>query len=248
MERRPAAAPADARRRAVRLRTEFRRHDRLYYVEAKPEVSDAEYDALVRDFVDLYGLTVRQLMRLDGFAEKSARNLVDAIAGSRTRGLRRLLNGLGIPGVGEHVARLLADHFERLDHLTTASANEIGRVRGVGPVIAESVIRFFSDRNNRRVVDRLDEAGVSTAERQAGPAGGPLAGKTFVLTGVLEGLSRDAATDLIERAHGRVTDSVSLRTDYLVVGTEPGSKLNEARRLGVKLLDQRELMTMAGRV
>ncbi len=202
---------------------------------------------LVRDVADLYGLTVAQVMRLDGFAEKSARNLVDAIAVSRTRGLRRLLNGLGIPGVGEHVARLLADHFGRLDRLTKASANKIGQVHGVGPVIAESVTRFFSDRSNRRVVERLDTAGVATVERRAASAGGPLAEKTFVLTGALEGLARDAATDLIERAGGRVADSVSRRTDYLVVGAEPGSKLDEARRLGVKVLDERELMAMAGR-
>jgi DNA ligase (NAD+) len=203
---------------------------------------------LVRDVADLYGLTVPQVMRLEGFAERSARNLVDAIAGSRARGLRRLLSGLGIPGVGEHVARLLADHFGRLDRLTTASADEIGQVRGVGPAIAESVTRFFSNRSNRRVIERLDQAGVSMVERQAGPISGPLAGKSFVLTGALEGLSRDAATDLVERAGGRVTDALSRRTDYLVVGAEPGSKLDIARRFGVKLLDQRELIAMAGRV
>ncbi len=154
--------------------------------------------------------------------------------------------GLGIPGVGEYVARLLADDFGRLDRLMMASADEIGQVRGVGSIIAESVTRFFSDRDNRRVVERLDKAGVTTGERPAARAAGPLAGKTFVLTGALEGLSRDVATDLVERAGGRVTDSVSARTDYLVVGAEPGSKLDEARRFGVKLLDQRELMTMAG--
>jgi DNA ligase (NAD+) len=203
-------------------------------------------NGLVRDFADLYGMTVPQVMRLEGFAEKSARNLVDAITASRTHGLRRLLNGLGIAGVGEHVARLLGDHFGRLDRLMTASADEIGQVRGVGPVIAESVARFFSARDNRRVVERLHKAGVSMVEPQAAGTAGPLAGKTFVLTGALEGLSRDAATNLIERAGGCVTDSVSARTDYLVVGAEPGSKLDEARRFGVKLLDQRELMTMAG--
>ena len=122
---------------------------------------------LVRDFADLYGLTVPQAMTLDGFAEKSARNLVAAIAASRTRALGRLLNGLGIPGVGDHVARLLADHFERLDRLTTASADEIGQVRGVGPAIAESVTRLFSNRSNRRVIERLDKAGVTTVERLA---------------------------------------------------------------------------------
>jgi len=196
---------------------------------------------------DLYRLTVRHVMQLDGFAERSARNLVEAIAASRSRGLRHLLNGLGIPGVGEHVARLLADHFGRLDRLARASAEEIGRVRGVGPVIAESVERFFADRGNRRVIERLAAGGVSTLERWAARGRGPLAGKTFVLTGALEELTRDAATDLIERAGGRVTDAVSRKADHLVVGAKPGSKVDEARRLGVKLLDERELMAMAGR-
>ncbi|MBI2160371.1 MAG: NAD-dependent DNA ligase LigA [Candidatus Rokubacteria bacterium] len=202
---------------------------------------------LVRDFADLYRLTVHQLMGLDGFAEKSARNLVDAIAASRRRGLRALLTGLGIPGVGEHVARLLADHVARLDRLATASAAEIGRVGGVGPVIAASVARFFADRGNRRVIERLAAAGVSTMERRAAAGRGPLTGKTFVLTGALEGLTRDAATDLIELAGGRVSDSVSRTTDFLVVGAEPGSKLDDSRRLGVKELDERALAAMVGR-
>ena len=202
---------------------------------------------LVSDFADLYRLTVHQLMRLDGFAEKSARNLVDAIAASRTRGLRSLLGGLGIPGVGEHVARLLADHFGRLDRLAKASAAEIGRIRGVGPVIAGSVARFFADRGNRRLIERLAAAGVSTVERRAAAGRGPLAGKIVVLTGALEGLTRDAATDLIERGGGRVGDSVSRKTDYVVVGAEPGSKLDAARRLGVTELDERAFAAMLGR-
>jgi DNA ligase (NAD+) len=202
---------------------------------------------LVSDFADLYRLTVPQVMRLDGFAEKSARNLVDAIAVSRTRGLRYLLGGLGIPGVGEHVARLLAGHFGRLDRLTKASAAEIGRVRGVGPVIAASVARFFANRGNRRLIERLAAAGVLTVERRAAAGRGPLAGKIVVLTGALEGLTRDAATDLVERAGGRVGDSVSRKTDYVVVGAEPGSKLDEARRLRVKELDERAFAAMLGR-
>jgi DNA ligase (NAD+) len=199
---------------------------------------------LVHDFADLYVLTVGQVRGLEGFAERSARNLVDAIAASRSRGLRRLLNGLGVPGVGAHVARLLATHFGRLDHLAKASVGEITHVRGVGPVIAASVARFFSDRLNRQVIERLERTGVSTVERSAAPASGPLAGQTFVLTGALDELTRDAARALIERAGGRVGDSVSQRTNYLVVGANPGTKLDDARRLGVKLLDERELMAL----
>jgi DNA ligase (NAD+) len=146
--------------------------------------------------------------------------------------------------VGAHVARLLAERFRRLDCLAQASAGEIGQVRGVGPVIAASVARFFSDRRNRQVIERLKRTGVSTVERAAAPASGPLAGQTFVLTGALDELTRDAARELIERAGGRVGDSVSRRTNYLVVGAHPGTKLDDARRLGVKLLDERELMAM----
>jgi DNA ligase (NAD+) len=118
---------------------------------------------LVRDFADLYGLTIPQVMRLEGFARQSARNLVEAIAASRGRGPARLLNGLGIPGVGEHVARLLARHLRSLDRLGEVSADEIGAVEGIGPVLAESVARFFDDKGNRRVIARLAAAGVSMA-------------------------------------------------------------------------------------
>jgi DNA ligase (NAD+) len=120
----------------------------------------------VRDVAALYRLTVARVMTLPGFAERSAKNLVEAIAASRGRGLARLLGGLGIPGVGEHVARLLAERFGGLDRLAQASAGEIGRVRGIGPVIAESVARFFADTRNRRVIERLAAAGVSTGERR----------------------------------------------------------------------------------
>jgi DNA ligase (NAD+) len=202
---------------------------------------------LVRDFADLYRLTVADVRGLTGFAEKSARNLIEAIAASRGRGLARLLNGLGIPGVGEHVARLLAGHFGRLDRLARASRAELARVRGVGPVIAESVARFFADPKNRHVLARLAAGGVSTVERRAARAQGALAGKTFVLTGALEGLTREAARDLIAQAGGRVSDSVSPTTDYLVVGAEPGEKLLAARRLGVRQLDEREFAALVGR-
>ncbi len=201
----------------------------------------------VRDFADLYRLTVPDVRRLEGFAERSARNLVEAIAASRGRGLARLMNGLGIPGVGAHVARLLAEHFGRLDRLAKAPADEINAVRGIGPVIARSVARFFADRGNRRVIERLAAAGVSTVARPTAVRRGPLAGETFVLTGALEGLTRDAATELIARAGGRVSESVSRETDFLVVGAEPGEKLAEARRLGVRELDERAFAAMVGR-
>jgi DNA ligase (NAD+) len=200
---------------------------------------------LVKDFADLYGLTVRQVARLEGFAAKSAENLVEAVAASRSRGLARLLNGLGIPGVGEHVARVLARHFPSLDYLLGASTRVLAEVPGVGPTIAASVVSFLSDTTNRRVLDRLAAAGVAMVERERSAGRGALAGKTVVLTGALEGLSRAAAEDLILQAGGRVSTSVSPRTDFVVVGEAPGSKLDTARRLGIAELDERALMAMA---
>jgi DNA ligase (NAD+) len=195
---------------------------------------------LVRDVADLYALTPAQVEQLPGFAAKSARNLTDAIASSRGRGLARLLAGLSIRHVGEHVARLLARHFRSLRRVADASVEELGAVPGVGPEIAESVAKFFVDPSNRRVSTRLEAASVVTVDRearQAGPAG-PLRGKTFVLTGTLGGWSRDAARARIEELGGRVTDGVSRKTDYVVVGAEPGSKVEAARRLGVARLDE----------
>jgi DNA ligase (NAD+) len=201
---------------------------------------------LVRDFADLYGLTTRQVAGLEGFGTKSARNLVQAIAASRSRGLARLLNGLGIRGVGEQVSRALATHFQSLDHLAEASSKTLADVPGVGPVIATSVASFLCDGTNRRVLKRITAAGVVTTAPRVPTWRGPLAGKTLVLTGALAGLTRDAATNLIRRAGGRVTASVSPKTDFVVVGDAPGSKLEAARRFGIERLDERSLVKLAG--
>jgi DNA ligase (NAD+) len=201
---------------------------------------------LVRDVADLYALTPAQVARLPGFAAKSARNLIEAIAASRTRGLARLLTGLSIRHVGEHVARLLARRFRRLRRLAEAPVEELAAVPGVGPAIAESVAKFFADPANRRLVRRLEAAGVATVEREA-PRAGPLRGKTFVLTGTLEGWRRDAARARIEALGGRVTEGVSRKTDYLVIGTEPGrTKVEAARRLGVATLDAAAFRRLVG--
>ena len=193
----------------------------------------------VRDFADLYTLTVSQLAELERLAEKSATNLVHAIAASKTRGLARLLYALGIRYVGELAARLLAEHFGRIDRLQAASATEIGEIHGIGPRIAESVRLFFDQPANRRAVERLAAVGVDVTEAGGGPDGPkPLGGKTFVLTGTLDAMSRDEAKARIARLGGRVTPAASRKTDYVVVGREPGSKADDARRLGVTALDE----------
>jgi DNA ligase (NAD+) len=208
-----------------------------------PETIAALVDrGLVRDVADLYDLTVGQAQTLPGFARTSAENLVAAIVASRERGLARLLTGLGIRLVGAHAARLLAARFGTLERLASASADAIAATPGIGREIAASVARFFADAGHRRVLARLAAAGVRMSEvaRHAGPASGrgPLAGKVFALTGALRGLTRVAARDVIERAGGRVSDAVSTRTDYLVLGERPGSKRQAARRLGVRTLDE----------
>src|SRR5499426_3659016 len=199
---------------------------------------------LVKDFADLYRLAVEQVAELERFADKSARNLVDAIAASRTRGLARLLNALGIRLVGERVAQLLAARFGSLERLAVAPAEEIGEVHGIGGEIAGSVAAFFADSNNRRLIDRLAAAGVVTREEGAVDGPRPFSGKSFVLTGSLSSLTRDQAKDLILRLGGRVSGSVSKKTSYVVVGEEPGTKADDARRLGVTVLDEDGFLAM----
>jgi len=203
--------------------------------------------ALVRHFADLYGLTVDRVAGLERFAEKSAENLVGAIQASKGRGLARLLNGLGIRMVGERVAGLLARRFGSMDRLLEASADELGSVRGIGPQIAQSVRKFLDDPANQDVIGRLRQAGVAMGEAVAAPSGPrPLEGKTFVLTGTLASLTREGARELVERLGGRVSSSVSRKTDYVVVGESPGSKADDARRLGVTVLDEAAFLALTG--
>jgi DNA ligase (NAD+) len=201
---------------------------------------------LVKDFADLYHLTVEQVTPLERFADKSAHNLIAAIGASRERDLARLLNALGIRLVGERVAQLLAARFGSLARLARVSTAELAEVHGIGEEIARSVTAYMADPANRRVVERLAAAGLVTADAAATEGPQPLQGKTFVLTGTLPTLTRDAARELIVRAGGRVTTSVSKKTDYVVAGTAPGSKVDDARRLGVAILDEPGLLALTG--
>ncbi len=202
----------------------------------------------VKDFADLYTLTVDEVADLERFAEKSAENLVAAIQASKTRGLAHLLNALGILMVGERVASLLANQFGTMERLLAASEAELNEIRGIGDELAQSIRRFFDDETNREVIRRLAEADVEMtqsgveAERPQ-----PLAGQTFVVTGELSSLTREAARELIERLGGRVTSSVSKKTSYVVVGEAPGGKADDARRLGVEILDEGAFLRLTGR-
>ena len=197
---------------------------------------------LVRDMADLYSLTVEQLVSLERFAEKSAEQLVAAIEESKKRPLSRLLNGLGIRHVGEGAAQLLARHFGSLEALMKAGEEEVEAVRGIGGIIAKSVVEYFSEPNTRKLMERLRKAGLTLTEPKAKMVGRSLAGVTVVITGTLPTLSRAAATELVQAHGGNVTSSVSKSTSFVVAGEAAGSKLEKARTLGIEVIDEAGLL------
>ncbi|MBP7829119.1 MAG: NAD-dependent DNA ligase LigA [Kiritimatiellae bacterium] len=203
---------------------------------------------LVKDVADLYHLAAEPLAALERMAEKSAANVVEAVAASKDRELWRLVNGLGILHVGEGAARKLAAQFRDLDRLAAAGVEDLEKARDVGPVMAESIHDFFRNPRNRAVIEKLRKAGVNF---EAGPeseapasGGGLFDGKTVVVTGALKSYSREGIKDRLRAAGAKVTDSVSKKTDFLVVGEDAGSKLDKARTLGVKILDEAALEKM----
>lgn len=204
---------------------------------------------LVRDVADLYRLRLDEVASLDRMAEKSARNFLSAVEASKERDLWRLLFGLGILHVGAGVAKALARSYPDLDALALASREKLAEIEDVGDVIAESVCRWFEAPENRRLIARLRQAGLNFASSTCRPAStaGPLAGKTFVLTGTLPTLTREAATARIEALGGRVSGSVSRKTDYVLAGADPGSKLAKAQQLGLRVIDEAEFLDMTGR-
>jgi len=204
---------------------------------------------LVEVVADLYALSKEQLLGLEGFADKRAENLLAAIQASKNQPLARLIYALGIRGVGETVAALLAERFGSLDALMSAKAEDLQSIEGIGPNIAAWVIDWTSRPRNRALVARLKAFGVWPKGAPRTEIGGPqpLAGLSFVLTGTLPTLSRGQATELIQGHGGKVVGSVNSKTSYVVAGESPGSKLQKARGLGVKVLDENGLMTLLGR-
>ncbi len=203
---------------------------------------------LVKNLADLYTLTKDQLLTLDGFADRSATLLLDAIERSKKISLERFLFGLGIRQVGQHIARVLARHFGTLEAILEADRDQFLQVREIGPEISASLESFFKEGRNRQVIDRLFQLGLqleppADSARRAEPAK-RLAGKTFVFTGGLERYSREEARRLVEELGGHVTSSVSKKTDYVVVGKEAGSKLDQARKLGIALLTEAEFSAL----
>ncbi|HUL03996.1 MAG TPA: NAD-dependent DNA ligase LigA [Gemmatimonadales bacterium] len=200
---------------------------------------------LASDVADLYDrkkVSLLHLLALEGFAEKSAQQLLDAIDASKQRPLSTLLFALGIRHVGTEGARILARHFGKMDRLRVAKPEEVGEIHGIGPAIAGAVAGFFKEPRNRKLVDRLEKAGLTMEEPVAAAGEGPLTGQTYVITGTLPSLSRPKAGALIEGAGGRVTDTVSKKTTAVVVGADPGSKRDRAKALGVPEIDEAELL------
>ncbi|HHV62328.1 MAG TPA: NAD-dependent DNA ligase LigA [Firmicutes bacterium] len=202
---------------------------------------------LVRDFADIYYLRFDDIVGLERMGKKSAQNLLNAIEASKDRGLARVVYALGIRHVGENIARVLAEKFGDMENIMRASKEELTAIPEIGPRIAESVVAFMSQEANRGVIRRLREAGVRMAEDRAGAGDLPLSGKTFVLTGALEHFTRGEAEEMIRRLGGRTSGSVSRKTDYVVVGRDPGSKYDRARELGVTILDEDGFMKLIGR-
>jgi DNA ligase (NAD+) len=201
----------------------------------------------LHDVADIYYLTADQLLPLEGFGEKKVSNLLTAIETSKGQSPARLLTALGIQGIGVTVAQLLMDHYRSLDALASAPRQELEQIPGIGPKLAESVADWFSRETNRRVVEKLKAAGVRTKAEEVEVVGPqPLAGLTFVITGTLPTMSREQAKAFIETHGGKVTGSVSGKTDYLLAGERAGSKLAKAEKLGVPVIDEAALEGMVG--
>jgi DNA ligase (NAD+) len=204
-------------------------------------------NGLVRDAADLYRLTLEQLVDLERMGKKSAQNLLDEIARSKQAELARLIFALGIRFVGERTGQLLANHFGSLNRLAQASQEELVEAEEVGPRVAEAIHEFFQKKRNRAVIEKLRQAGLQFEQKQARPTDGKLVGKQFVLTGTLPTYSREQAKEMIEDSGGRVSGSVSKKTDFVVVGADAGSKLEKARALGIKTLDESDLLKLLGK-
>jgi DNA ligase (NAD+) len=203
-------------------------------------------EGLVRDVADLYTIRKEDLLKLEGFAGKKADNLINSIDQSRNQTLGRLTIALGIRGVGEVMANDLANRFQDLDEMGKATAGQLQQFYGVGPNIAGAIVDWFANEANQKVLRKLCAAHVWPSRQANVGTSLPqtLSGKILVVTGTLSGFSREQVKEFIQAHGGKVTDSVSRSTDYLVVGEDPGSKVDKARQLGVALLTEEQLKTL----
>ena len=209
-----------------------------------PKIIDTLMDAgLVQDYADLFALKVEDIQNLDRFAEVSSANVIEAIAQHKEVPLSRFVYALGIMHVGEETARVLAQHFHTLKKIAKATKEELTAVEDVGPVVAASISEWFKRPYHKKLLKKFEHAGVKIPSEK-GPAKGKLSGKTFVITGTLDSMSREEAEAKIRAYGGKSNSSVSKETSYVVAGSEPGSKYNQAQKLGVKILDEKEFLKM----
>jgi DNA ligase (NAD+) len=197
----------------------------------------------VKSLPDLYRLTLDQLVELERMGEKSAQNLLDGLEASKSRDLSRLLTGLAIRHVGTRTAEILAEHFQSMDRLLAATPADFEKIHEVGPIMAASIHQFFKSDANRQLIADVRGLGLQmeSARKPKSSAAMPLAGKTFVVTGTMERYSRSEIESLIKDHGGRVSSSVSKKTDYVVVGADPGSKADKAKELGVSTISESDL-------
>jgi DNA ligase (NAD+) len=202
---------------------------------------------LVKDAADLYYLTKEQLLGLERMADKSASNVLNSIKASKDRPLARVIFALGILHVGDQYAELLAEHFNSIDDLAKASQEKLSTLPSIGPKIAESIVAFFRQEGNRRIIEKLRKAGVRLERekaKKAKPEELPLAGLEFVFTGKLDSFSRSEAEAKIKALGGKAGSDVTRKTSYVVVGADPGSKLAKAQKLGTKTLSEAEFLDL----
>jgi len=203
-------------------------------------------NGLVKDAADLYSLTKEQLLTMDGIEEKSANNLLAAITESKEQPLARLLFALGIRHVGAEIADILANHFGSIDALSQTTGEELMQIPAIGPKIAESIVAFFQKDRNRSIIERLEQAGVTLKKNKDKQKDLPLKGQQFVLTGTLGSFTRNEAEARIKELGGSIGSSVSKKTTYVVAGADPGSKIEKAQKLGIKIIDEDEFLKLIG--
>ncbi len=199
---------------------------------------------LVKELPDIYRLNVEKLAALERMGEKSAANIIEAIEASKKRTLNRLINALGIPDVGEHSAEVLSDHYDSLEDLMRADEESLVKIHEIGDVVAKSITEFFKQKGTKEALARLKRSGVKFDLKEKKRQGAGFSGKTFVITGTMESYSRPEAEKKIRMLGGNASSSVSKNTDYLVLGKEPGSKFDKAKKLGVKILNEGEFLSM----
>ncbi len=199
---------------------------------------------LIHNIADLYYLKYEDLIQLERMGDKSVKNLLNAIEESKTRDLDRLLFGLGINLIGSKAAQVIAEHFKTMDNIMKAKFEDFTQLPDIGPKMARSIVSFFAEKQNVEIIEKLKKAGVNMKKLSKGKVSNIFEGKTFVLTGALESYTREEATRMIEERGGKVTNSVSKKTDYVLVGKDPGSKLKKAQELGIKIIDEKQFEEM----